>query len=97
MGRRESPLEARAVAWARWRGIITAKMTLCNGVPDRVFFVPGGRPIIGEFKARGLAPEPGSLQEWHLARLQECGYIACCWDTWDAFLETMKEWKDAKR
>lgn len=96
MGRRESPLEARAVKWARWRGIVTAKMTLCNGVPDRVFFVPGGKPVVGEFKARDEAPKTGSSQEWYLAKLQECGYEAHCWDTWESFLEDMKGWTECR-
>ena len=89
MGRRESPLEARACRWARARGIVTAKLTLCNGVPDRIFFLPGS-PLIIEFKGRGIEPIPGSIQEWHLKALRKAGYKAVWCDTWDKFEELVE-------
>lgn len=93
MARRESTLEAWAVKWARARDIVVAKLTGCDGVPDRIFFVPGGAPVVGEFKAEGKRGR--KLQEltqpWYLAKLQADGYKAYCWDTKEKFLETMKE------
>jgi hypothetical protein len=90
--RRESPTEAWCVAWARFRGIVVAKMTGCNGIPDRIFFLPGGAPIIGEFKAKGRKGKglQGGTQPWYLAKLIEDGYETYCWDTKEAFLEVMK-------
>jgi hypothetical protein len=92
MGRRESPLEARAVRWARWRGIVTAKLTGCDGIPDRVFFVPGGRPVVGEFKAEGAGSHGtrATTQPWYLEKLRADGYDAHKWDTWEKFIEAMK-------
>ena len=82
---RESALEQWAVKYARSRGVVVAKMTLCNGVPDRIFFVPGGRPLIIEFKARGK--EPSETQAWYLDALTASGYV-CCWcNTREEFLE----------
>ena len=85
MKRRESALEQWAVKYARSRGIVVAKMTLCNGVPDRVFFTAGGRPLIVEFKARG--EEPSETQAWYLDALTAAGYV-CWWcNTREEFLE----------
>ena len=85
MARRETVLEARACKWARLKGCVVAKMTECDGVPDRVFFVPGGRPIVIEFKRKGEVPE--GLQHWYLDKLRELGYYARWCDTWEGFLE----------
>jgi hypothetical protein len=93
MRSRESPLEAWCVAWARFRGVVVVKMTGCDGIPDRIFFVPGGSPVIGEFKAKGK--KGGGLQKatqpWYLDKLRADGYEAYCWDTKEAFLAVMKE------
>jgi hypothetical protein len=83
--RRESALESKAVKYARSRGVVVAKLTQLDGVPDRIFFVPGGRPLIIEFKARGEKPE--ELQAWYLQNLKEDGYRAVFVDTWEKFLE----------
>jgi hypothetical protein len=87
--RRESALEARAVKYARTRGVVVAKLTQLVGVPDRIFFVPGGRPLIIEFKARGLAPE--GLQSWYLKKLTKDSYRAVSCDTWEKFLALMEK------
>lgn len=94
MGRRESPLEARAVKWARFHDIVTAKLGGCDGIPDRVFFVPGGRPVVGEFKAEGAGSRGtrAATQPWYLAKLAADGYEARRWDTWEKFMEDMGRW-----
>jgi hypothetical protein len=89
--RRESALEAKAVKYARSLGIVVAKLTQLDGVPDRVFFVPGGKPLIVEFKAKD--EEPGTLQTWYLEKLTEDGYRVFCCDTWEKFLLLMKRYK----
>ena len=87
-GRRESALEAWCVKTARLRGIVTAKMTLCDGIPDRIFFIAGGSPLIVEFKAAGLAPE--ELQNWYLKTLTAAGYKAVHCDTKEKFIELLE-------
>ena len=87
--RRESATESYCVKWARSRGIVVAKLTECNGVPDRVFFVPGGSPLIIEFKAKGLVPE--RLQTWYLDALTAAGYTAHWCDTKNYFIALMKK------
>lgn len=88
-GRRESRLEARCVKFARASGVVVAKMTECVGVPDRVFFTPGG-PLVVEFKAKDEVPE--ELQNWYLRTLRAAGYRTAACDTWEEFQEL---WKSA--
>ena len=88
--RRESTLESKAVKYARSRGVVVAKLTQLDGVPDRIFFVPGGKPLIVEFKARG--EKPGELQSWYLQKLKEDGYRAVFVDTWEKFLVLMEKY-----
>ena len=88
--RRESALESKAVKYARSHGVVVAKLTQLDGVPDRIFFVPGGKPLIVEFKARG--EKPGELQQWYLKKLKEDGYRAVFVETWEQFLELMEKY-----
>lgn len=94
MRRRESALESWAVKWARLRGIVVAKLKELVGVPDRVFFVPGGSPIIVEFKAKNEIPE--ALQTWYLKTLKKHGYRIYTCDTKERFLEIMKEYEKCR-
>lgn len=87
MGRRESPLEAWAVRQARSRGIVVAKLTECVGVPDRIFFLPGGQPEIIEFKAKDEVPE--KLQSWYLKTLKGAGYWVSYCDSRKKFIALM--------
>jgi hypothetical protein len=88
MGRRESPLEATAVKWARARNIVVAKLTEVVGIPDRIFFVPGGRPVVIEFKA--AKKKPAALQAYYLETLKAAGYYAAYCDTKEKFLALME-------
>lgn len=89
-GRRESALEAPSVKWARARGIVVAKMTEVSGIPDRVFFVPGGKPLVIEFKAE--LEEPGKLQNWYLTTIKEAGYRVAYCDTKEKFMDLMAKY-----
>ena len=95
MGRRESALEAWCVKWARIRGIIVAKLTQVDGIPDRIFFVLGGSPVIIEFKKKGKLGK--GLQEhtqpWYLKTLLAAGYRTYICDTKKQFLEIMKRYE----
>jgi hypothetical protein len=87
--RRESALEARCVKWARAKGIQVGKLSECIGLPDRIFFVPGGKPLILEFKdPRGDKDDPA--QRWHVEKLKAQGYSAGFIEDWGTFLLCMK-------
>lgn len=96
--RSESALESKCVKWARSRGIVVAKLKELDGIPDRIFFVPGGAPVVGEFKKEGKTGE--GLQEftqpWYLAKLKHEGYNVHHWDSEEEFLQTMKRYEKCR-
>ncbi len=98
MPRLESSLESWACAWARFRGIVVAKLTQCNGIPDRIFFVPGGTPIIIEFKRLGKRGKKlqEATQPWYVEELKRNGYWAYFCETKEQFREIMKEYEKCR-
>ena len=88
-GARESKLEAWCVKWARAHGIQVSKNTECIGMPDRTFYLPGGRPLVPEFKRADGEGEPSPAQVWHMAKLREHGYDAPLIDDKDTFMKLM--------
>jgi hypothetical protein len=98
MARRESALEQWACSWARFRGIVAAKLSEVDGIPDRIFFVPGGSPVIVEFKKVGKKGKglQGATQPWYRAALLAAGYRTYHCDTKDEFREIMKEYKECR-
>ena len=89
--RREGALERKCVKWARERGVQVGKLTECVGLPDRIFFVPGGRPLVPEFKDPGGRGELSPAQAWHLHALRERGYTAPVLDSKEKFIAAMAE------
>ena len=87
--RRESALERRCVKWARDRGVQVSKNTELVGIPDRTFWIPGGKPLVPEFK--DLDGEPSPAQVWHVAELRRKGYMSEFMDSWETFLAAMKK------
>ncbi len=84
--------------WARTRGIVVAKLTQVDGIPDRIFFVPGGSPVIVEFKApsvHGRALQ-ALTQPWYAATLIAAGYVVQQCDSRAQFLEVMKEYEQCR-
>lgn len=69
-------------------------MTDCDGIPDSIFFVPGGRPIVIEFKERGETGKglQEATQPWYEAKLKELGYTAFRCDNKEAFLLIMRKY-----
>ena len=88
---RESVLEAQCVKWARVRGIQVSKNTELVGIPDRTFWVPGGRPLVPEFKRPDDKGEPSPAQIWHMKKLREIGYDAPLFSSKEEFLTAMAE------
>jgi hypothetical protein len=71
----ETKIENRAVDLIyRYLGITSIKLKAAgsNGYPDRLFWLPSGRPLLIEFKVPGGEPEP--LQQHTIEGLIEAGY-----------------------
>ncbi len=77
----ESAIERRAAREAEKLGVRSIK--ICDpsqaGWPDRMFFIPGGRPLLIEFKRPG--EEPRDLQEHRIEILNRLGYDVCVCDS----------------
>jgi len=71
---RESKIERRVCRDAkRLLGVVSEKFkAINNGYPDRIFLIPGGKPLFIEFKAPGEEPDP--LQLYRHEVLRELGY-----------------------
>lgn len=71
----ESKIEQHAceLAW-KHLGIIGSKLVTPGdtGYPDRIFWIPGGRPLLIEFKRPGEEPRP--KQEYIQNQLRKLGY-----------------------
>lgn len=87
----ESAVEGRAKRWADEHGILNVKFTPAGQVAymDRLFFVPGGKPILIEFKRPGEEPRP--LQAYRIKKLRELGYDVRCTDDADEAIMWLKE------
>ncbi len=85
----EAGLERWAVARARNRRWVVSKVTDPTGFPDHVFWVPGGRPLIVEFKDEYGRTEPGRerLQRYYRRKLSGHGYLVEVVTTKAEFLE----------
>jgi hypothetical protein len=71
-------------------GVISLQLNLQfdAGWPDRLFLIPGGRPMLLEFKRPGKQPEP--LQNHRLETLVNLGYLESIDAGWcDNFEEAM--------
>lgn len=84
----ETKTETAVVRWAQTRGILVTKMAgnpSLTGWPDRCFWLPGGKPVLIEFKRRGARPRQGEKYQWHIQKqLRRAGYsdmLIGCVDT----------------
>lgn len=70
----KASVENPVVAIARRLGVLVLKVNplWAAGWPDRIFFVPGGRPLIIEFKRPGGKTTP--LQDKVINDLRSLGY-----------------------
>jgi hypothetical protein len=59
-----------------------------DGWPDRVFFLPGGKPLVIEFKAPGEAPS--ERQAYRVGFLQQLGYDVEVHDDREQALEAIR-------
>ena len=75
MQRSESKIEQRACELIKKHlGIKGSKLTVIGDTafPDRIFWIPGGKPLLIEFKRPGEAPRPKQLHNH--AWLKNLGY-----------------------
>lgn len=70
----ESKIEQKVVREAKKLGVIGLKLTSPGntGVPDRLFLIPGGRPLLIEFKKPGGFLSPKQL--YWIDILVQAGY-----------------------
>ena len=70
----EVDIEGRVCAWADKHGVLHVKLNLQfrRGWPDRMFLIPGGCPLLIEFKRKGKKLEP--LQAHVIGKLKRLGY-----------------------
>lgn len=88
----ETDIEQRACARAlKELGVRSLKLNVVGqtGWPDRMFFVPGGRPLFIEFKRPG--EEPGPKQQHIHALLRHIKYEVQVHDTVDGAFQAVLE------
>ena len=92
--RRESELEHWACRWARSRGIVASKLTDPTGIMDHVFWLPGGSPLLVEFKRSRAATDPARarLQAYYRKKLARQGYRTARVETKEEFLREAEAW-----
>lgn len=76
----ESSIESKVVRWCKAHDVLTTKLSGPGhrGKPDRVFWLPGGCPVLIEFKAPGK--KPTKLQRFWLDAFTELGYDVYLFD-----------------
>lgn len=73
--RRESAIERTVTARATSHGIPVIKLGT-SGWPDKMFLIPGGKPVLIEFKRPGTDLAEESRQAQRIQTLQRLGYLA---------------------
>lgn len=94
---REATARRNAIAYAKKLGVEHIRLSFRPGVkagwPDDLFLIPGGRPLLMEFKAPRKEPTP--LQNERLCTLLDLGYDACWVDNSDAARHAISSALDA--
>ena len=87
----EQRLRIRSIKYAKSRGVGHIRMSFRPGVasgwPDDLFLIPGGRPLLVEFKAPGK--QPTALQEHRISELRGLGYDVRVCDGFSAFSQAL--------
>ena len=95
----EKTIEAAVLRWTRGHGITDTKMNTMGRAswPDRCFWLPGGSPVLIEFKRLGERPTPAQDAIHQL--LRGLGYVVEVHDTEEGALELIKRliWPGGKR
>lgn len=93
----EGAIERKACANALLMGVDNIKLKAIgkNGWPDRLFLIPGGRPLLIEFKRFGERTR--KLQDYIHGNLRALGYQVEAHDTVDGALQAIRKALDAAR
>lgn len=88
----EKIIEQKVCDYAKKQGVLVYKFTSMGkrSVPDRLFFLPGGKSFLIEFKRAGKHPTPSQRAE--ITRLQQQGVVVYVIDS----VETGKAAVDAE-
>ena len=87
----EKSIETKVVTDAYFDlGVPSIKLGLRYDVayPDRLFFIPGGRPLFIEFKVAGEDPNP--LQEHKIELLRGLGYDVRHEDSYEGAMSSIR-------
>lgn len=89
----ESKIESTACSFALAQGVFSIKLRdVERGMPDRLFLVPGGRPLFIEFKRVGGKVTP--YQQMIHERLAHAGYsVVVCYTVAAAMAEIKRAMK----
>lgn len=96
---RESSLEKSVVKWAKCRGVDSIKMEISSyvGLPDRLFLIPGGRPLFMELKRPGDTKGLRAIQRERINDLKHKGYDAVVCDNKDEAIFQLERRLDTAR
>lgn len=75
--RLEEHIEKPVVKWAKSHlGLEVTKLNVqfSSGLPDRIFWIPGGKPFLIEFKKPGIKKTLSPLQQIKIPLLLKLGY-----------------------
>ena len=85
----EIQVERKVVKWCKEHGILNLKLEVpgSTGWPDRLIFIPGGRPLLIEFKKPGEELEP--KQRYVHSILKGLGYQVEVHDDVESAIQTI--------
>lgn len=88
----ETDTEQKVCRKAKDHGVLNFKLFGKHetGIPDRVFLIPGGRPLFIEFKRAGEDPRP--KQDWWHDILRQLGYQVEVHDNADEALKSIEKY-----
>jgi hypothetical protein len=91
----EKHVERQAVQGAKRLGVLGLKMNTLSrrGYPDRLFLIPGGRPLFVEFKRPGIG-RLTALQEKEICFLKKLGYSVSVYDSAKSAIREIEEMVD---
>ena len=90
----ESSVERKVTRWAERNGVEYCKLKKA-GRPDDIFFIPGGKPVLMEFKQQGK--DLRKLQAYIAKKLRRAGYDVVRCDRAEEGIAYLKQRiKDAK-
>ncbi len=87
----ETRLERYCVKFATRIGFASAKLAIHPdvGFPGRIFFIPGGCPLLVLFKQANVVSALKEKQQQHLEFLKKYGYNAIFCDSLKVFLKAL--------